>query len=184
MKGAIVNAFLREILTFIGATDTDDATRQGITVLLKSNYKKADMPTYAMPLVIVEITPGSDSMQMLGGFTMKCWIIDISFYNHVVNTNGYDTTPYSSDLLSGVDDIRVLFSNFSIFKSPEMLSALNVYGMKITYEGDYKAEHLEHPDGLCIGERIRFDTVAWDDRTLGTGSGVLGAVVQTPIDNG
>lgn len=148
----------------------------GATVMFKTNFKTSDMPTYKFPLVLIDMEPGGDFQEMPGGLTMADWEFSLSIYDYLQDISGLDPTEFSVQVGKKADDLRRHFQNFTIFKTPEMLAALTNYGTRWTLSGVKPADHIETQDGLSVGFKFIFDTISWDNKTLGV---VPGPALQT-----
>lgn len=160
MKGEIINGVMKEINYLYGDT--------GCSVLFRTDFKPSNWPTYKMPLILIDIEPGGDFQQMLGGLTMADWRFYLSAYNYFPDISGLDPTSFSTDTQNHGDILRRQFSNYAVFKTDEMKKTYTDYGIRWTLSDVVAAEKLEHPDGLIDGDRIEFDTISWDIKTIGT----------------
>lgn len=159
LKGEIIYAFTQELKALF-----DDGS---VTILVKTNNKSGEQPTYKFPLVELDMQPGTDSGEFIGGLTMEDYHAVFSVYNFQQGTPE-DDTDYSATLIDIVDVVRQKFLNFATFLSPEMSTAFNAYGMKLTYAGSGEAHPLEHADGLAEGTAIHFYVVAMDNTVIGS----------------
>lgn len=140
----------------------------GCTVILKADFKANSWPTYKMPLVLIDVEEGDDTMQLLGGVTMMDWSFDLSAYNYMPDITGLDPTPYSAERTEIADKLRRHFSNFANWVTPEMIQAYTDYKVRWTLSRVGKADQLEHPDGLCKGFKFGFSTISLDYETAGS----------------
>lgn len=159
LKGEIIFAFTQELKTLFA----DDS----VTILVKTDYPSKDMSTFKFPLVEVDMQPGGDSGEFLGGLTMEDYHCTFSVYNHQQSTPE-DPTDYSATLVDITDIVRQQFSNFSSYLSAELIAAKNTYGMRLTYAGSAEARPLEHADGTAMGTAIHFNVVAFDNTKIGS----------------
>lgn len=159
LKGEIIFAFTQELKALFA----DDS----VTILVKTDYPRSNMPTYKFPLVEVDMQPGGDSGEFLGGLTMEDYHCTFSVYNHQQGTPE-DPTDYSATLVDITDTVRQQFSNFSSYLSAELIAAKNTYGMRLTYAGSSEAKPIEHADGTAMGTSIHFDVVAFDNTKIGS----------------
>lgn len=120
-----------------------------------------------MPMIEVDMRPGDDSGQFLGGLTMEDYHCTLSVYNYQ-QAVPEDPTDYSATRVDIADTVRKQFSAFTVYLSAEMTAAFNMFGMKLTYAGSGEAAPIEHADGLVMGTAIRFSVVAFDDGTTGS----------------
>lgn len=159
LKGEIIYAFSQELKALFA-----DGS---VTILVKTDNKNNQQPTYKLPLVEIDMQPGGDSGEFLGGLTMEDYHLSLSVYNYQQGTPE-DTTDYSATLIDIVDIVRQKFVNFAVFLAPEMAAAFAAYGMRMTYSGSGEAHPLEHADGLADGTAIRFSVVAFDNTVAGS----------------
>lgn len=160
MIGDILNAVMQECRKFL--------TDAGGTVILKTDYRASKLPTYTMPLLLVDLLEAPDSLQYPGGIERVDWNFALNIYNYMPDGTIDDTTGYSRNLLDVIDDIRRHFSigiwlNTSII--PTMVDIETKYNFKFTLSGIVPADALENEDGLIMGYRIVFDSVGLDDGT-------------------
>lgn len=170
MIGDILNAILQETLTLSHTWENYG------TILLKTDYKNSKLPDYAMPLIIVDLADGVESMQYPGGLTRMEWEFLFNGYNY--SPDGYidDSTGYSTSLLKiPIDEIR---RHFSIGRWVAIMPKDNpadpdvyfmdyvrdTYGFRFTFSGVSPADALTE-DGLVMGYKIGFDSVSFDDIT-------------------
>lgn len=141
------------------------------TIILHTDFKESNWPTYMMPLVLISIEAGDLSQQLLGGVTMEDWTISLSVYNHRPDISGMNPKDTSAKATKIWDNVRRHFSNFAVFITKEMVDVQNKYGFRWTYSGKTEAVGLEHPDGLCMGKAYNFGVVGLDEDTSGTNTG-------------
>jgi hypothetical protein len=137
------------------------------SILQRSNFKNGNWPSYKMPLITIHLQPGDESQQMLGGWTMEDWRITLSVYTHTPDLGGTDPTSFSDDQLEIIEQVQTAFSDYAVFNTAEMQALQPNYGTRWTYMGKTEAEALEHPDGLCLGMAIHFDTISLYEKTTG-----------------
>jgi hypothetical protein len=159
MEGDIIYAFIQELKSLVGDT--------GSTILLRTNWKRTDMPTYKMPLVLIDIHPTGECMQLIGGLTMMDYDCAFSVYNYQQGTPE-DPTDYSATRINNADAVRQHFSDFSNFNAAQMASAFNTYGMRLSFQGAGAAEPLETENGLAMGRAWHFSVTAFDNSTTGS----------------
>lgn len=166
MLGALIFGLQQEILAQFG---------EDCSILLRTDYRPANMATYKMPLILIAVEASEATMQFMGGLTEEDYMITLSAYNYEPDNSGMDQTGYSANLIDNVlSPLRRVFSNYSTFKSAAMRALNPTYGTRLTLVGMHKAEALEHPDGLILGEAITFDSISFDNKTTGF-------VEQTPL---
>lgn len=134
------------------------------TVVLKTDFRSANLSTYTMPLLLLEILPGEDSRQLLGGVTMMEWGFAMNSYVYSPDAHGGDVTGFATGLKQIIDDIRKHFS-LRTWLTTGMPAIEAAYGFRFTLSGLTHADALEAQDGLINGYRIMFDSVAIDDST-------------------
>ena len=155
MIGAILNAVIvecRELLKDSGGT-----------VILKTDYRATKLTTYSMPLLLLDLVEAPDSGQYPGGVTRVEWMFALNSYNYEPDSYTDDTSGYSTSLLDVIDTIRQHFS-LGIWLTQGMTDILNNYCFKFTLSGIVPADALDQ-DGLIMGYRIVFDSIAIDTDT-------------------
>lgn len=162
MIGDILNAILQECREFL--SDADDGGFVG-TVILKTEYSTANIPTYSMPLLLLDMTEGSESRAFIGGAESMDWSFAFNSYNH--NPDGYTDDAlaggYSADLLDVIDLIRQHFS-FKSWLTPGMTDIEHNYGFVFTFGGITKADVIDG-SGLIQGWRVMFESMSIDEVT-------------------
>ena len=159
MLGDILNAVMQECRALLSDT--------GGTVILKTDYKASNLPTYSMPLLLVDLLEAPDSMQYPGGITRVDWNFALNSYNYMPDSMADDLSGYSMKLLDIIDNIRQHFSIgnwLNTTQSPTMTDILNNYCFKFTLSGINSADALDQ-DGLIMGYKIVFDSVGLDNST-------------------
>lgn len=173
MIGDILNAVIQEAKAFL-------ASNAG-TILLKTDYKASNLPSYSMPLLLIDLLEAPDTYQYPGGATRVDWNFALNAYNYAPDPKGDDTTGYSNQLLDIIDSIRQHFSvgDWTSGNSPTMTDLLYNYGFRFTLSGITQADALDE-DGLVKGYKILFETSAIDNSTneLVESSQVLEYVTQ------
>lgn len=150
----------QEVLAMLGVS--------GGTVILHTDFKDINWPTYIMPLILISFDVGDLNQQFLGGTTMEDWTISFSAYTHRPDVSGLDPTGNAAANTLIIDTVRRRFSAYAQFASDDLIAAINKYGFKFTYMGKSEAEPLEHPEGLCFGKKVIFGCVGLDEETEGT----------------
>lgn len=172
MIGDIMKAVLNEAKAFL-QTSTFQGNPFAGTVILETNYKSDKLLSYAMPLLLIDMMDAPEESQYPGGVTRVDWVFGFNSYN--LEPDGYvdDDSTFSADLLDIVDAIRQHFSlRFWTVPSRGMDTTIPMamddicaaYGFKFTLSGLTRANKLEQ-DGLIMGWRIMFDSIAIDDST-------------------
>jgi hypothetical protein len=155
MIGAILDAVLKECRELFKDT--------GGTVILKTDYKSTNLINYSMPLLLLDLVDGADTGQYHGGTTRTDWMFAFNSYNYEPDSYTDDTSGYSTGLLDVIDQIRQHFS-IGIWLTQGMTDILNNYCFKYTLSGIVPADALDQ-DGLVMGYRIVFDSIAIDNST-------------------
>lgn len=159
MTGEILEAILNEIKAMIGG--------KGGTLLLKTNYKPKDLPSYTMPLYLIHLVAAPESYEYPGGLTKMEWQWALNSYNYEPNEAVDDDNGYSTGLLDVIDDVRRHFSNYAAFLTPGMATILDKYGFRFTFMGITEADVIDE-SGLEMGFRIAYDCVSFDSDTVAT----------------
>jgi hypothetical protein len=155
MIGEILNAVILECRELLKDT--------GGTVILKTDYRGTSDTSYTMPLLLLDLLEAPDSAQLPGGVTRKDWIFALNAYNYEPNSYTDDTSGYSEKLLNIIDTIRQHFS-LGTWLTQGMTDINTNYGFKFTLSGVVPADALDQ-DGLIMGYRIMFDSIAFDTDT-------------------
>ena len=139
----------------------------GGTVLLKTDYRASKLPTYSMPLLLIDFTEAPDTYQCLGGQTRCDFNIGFNSYNFMPDPTTDDPDGYSQNLMDIVDVVRQHFSAgiwSNLTQSPTITDILNNYCFKFTLSGLLPADAISE-DGLKMGWKIMFDCTGIDDAT-------------------
>jgi hypothetical protein len=189
MTDEILKAVLDEALAFL--QQTSDGIFPG-TLILETDYKSAQLESYSMPLLIIDMVDAPDESQYPGGTTRVDWVFGFNSYTYAPDSYVDDASPYSTSLMKIIDSIRRHFSlRFWILpartdpNNPMTMPDIEEnYGFVFTLSGLVRAKQLDQ-DGLIMGWRIMFDSVAIDEETNWTldNQGPLEHVTETPLDN-
>ena len=169
MIGDILNAVMQECKALLAD--------QAGTVILKTDYKASNLPSYAMPLLLVDLYDATDSVQYPGGLTRVDWNFAFNSYHNAPDPKVDDDSGYSIGLLDVIDSIRQHFS-IGAWLTHGMTNILNNYAFRFTLSGISPADALEQ-EGLIMGYKIIFDSAAVDTGTSGT---VLSSQVLEVVD--
>lgn len=156
MIGEIIQAIINECKSL-------NEGKKG-TFMLKTDFNVSELASYEMPLLIFELVDAPESGQFLGGGSFLNWIFALNSYNYQPNASAEDDGGYSSALLNVVDDVRRYFSKAN-WATDEMKAAVINYGLKLTLSGIAPADALPKEDGLVLGYKIVFDSMAIDIET-------------------
>ena len=158
MTGDIIDAIMKESKAI--------PDLQVGTVILKTDFKLADIDSYSMPMLLFELLEGGESRQLIGGITRLDYYVALNVYAQAPDQLGDDTTGYSPSLLNIIDTIRVHFSNGRLYGwlTQGMTDILNNYGFRFSLGGIVEADALEG-DGLLMGKRLVFETISFDMAT-------------------
>lgn len=172
MIGDILNAVIAECKALF--IDT------GGTVLLKTDYKASALPSYDMPLILIDLADAPDTFQYPGGASRVDWSFLLNTYEYVPNPTD-DDGGYSVDLLLVIDTVRRHFA-IGVWKntaSPTITDMLNRYCFKFTLGSTEPADHIEQ-DGMKMGYKLTFDSCAIDNDTnsIAPSTGPLETVTQ------
>lgn len=151
----------------------------GATVIFKTDYKSENLMTYSMPLLILDVGDAPDSGQQIGGLSRLDWQFALNTYNYMPNSQGTADNSFSTGLLEVIDTVRRHFTN-GIWITQGMTDIETNYGFVFSLSGIHGADMLDG-DGLVLGYRILFDSLAYDLVT----SDVLPSteVLETVIDD-
>ena len=89
-----------------------------------------------------------------------------------MGTNSYlsDDNGYSASLADIVDNLRS-YLEIGNWQTDEMKALLTNYGFRMEYQGTSKADALSMAEGLCLGFKHRFSSIAFDNSTSDTSNG-------------
>lgn len=173
MINDILNAVMQECKAFL--------TDKGGTVILKTDYKASNLPTYTMPLLLVDLLDASEALQYPGGRTQIDWAFALNSYANMLDPTIDDNSGESINLLKVIDDIR---RHFSIGKwlTAGMTDILNNYCFKFTLSGITPADALNE-DGLVMGYKIMFDSVGLDSVTDSVQDSIYATATIEQVNN-
>lgn len=139
----------------------------GGTFLLKTDFKVGpEMPSYTMPLVLLELVDAEESASLVGGAAEMRWRFKMNSYCWEPNAYGDEAiSGYSESLLQVIDDVRVHFMA-GIWFTAGMTSLETNYGFRMTLSGIHPADALP-ADGLKLGFGIMFDSIGMDQSSQG-----------------
>jgi hypothetical protein len=158
MIGAILNAVMQECRALLADT--------GGEVILKTDYKNSNLPSYTMPLLIVDLLDAPDTMQYPNGRSRVDWNFALNSYANMPDPLIDDNSGSSMELLNVIDRIRIHFSA-GFWKTDAMYTVQTTYCFKFTLTGISPADALNE-EGLVIGYKINFDGIAIDSDTDAT----------------
>ena len=158
----ISQAFLEELQTYVNADTT--GMYADATVMIDTDFNINNLPTYILPLIILEIDESPQSRQLIGGASQMEWNINIVVY--AFEPDPYGAGTYGTELLNIVDDLRHHFTG--VFLSPKMDALVTNYMFNNTFTGVVKAQEIEKNNKIVIGRKIQFESVGLDLKTLTT----------------
>ena len=121
--------------------------------------------TANLPLCIIEIDGAPESAVLPGNSVTRLdWEFALRVYAFEPNAYVSDDSGTSASLLQIIDDIRVHFSN-EVFSVQEMIDLRTNYGFRLTFNGITKSEDMNTNEGICMGYRIGFSSIAFDQAT-------------------
>ena len=168
ITGSILEAVRQEALAFLQA-NTDPLIGAG-TVIVETDFSHAKMESYGMPLLIIDMVDGHETSAWLGNVTRYDFMFGLNSYNYMPDSNVDDDSGYSPGLLDIIDEIRVHFSAGlanGLWLTAGMTNIFNDYCFQFTLMGIARAKAL-NADGLKMGWRLGFDSVAVDNSTNST----------------
>lgn len=160
MIGEILDAVIKECRTFIDA-NPDYAKA---TVIHKTDFKTANLETYGMPLLLLDVPDAVDTGMYCGGVSHADWQFLFGSYNYQPDAYTDDQTGYSTNLLNIIDQVRQHFSFGAPWLTQGMYDVQTNYGFRFTLSGILPADALEG-DGLVVGYKMIFDSIAIDMTT-------------------
>lgn len=158
MIGEILNAVLQECVALMKSQGDNTGT-----VIFKTDFTSQNIASYKMPLMILDLLDAPDTRQLPGGVTMAEWMFAFNCYNYEPDPAGNSVSGYQPGLINILDTFRTHFSIGS-WLTQGMTDIFNTYGFKFTISGIQPADALDQ-DGLVLGYRIVFDSVAVDETT-------------------
>jgi hypothetical protein len=156
MIGEILDAVLKECRALFDGT--------GATVILKTDFDSSNLLGYGMPLLLLDMPDGIDTGMYPGGVTHVDWQFAFNSYNYEPDAYVDDKSKYSTSLLNFIDEIRRHFS-FEVWKTADMNAIRDQYGFRYTLSGITPADALIDGNGLIMGYKIVFDSIAIDTTT-------------------
>lgn len=156
MIGEIIDAVIKEIQALFDDTNS--------TVALKTGFNTDNLVAYKMPLLLLDIPDGTETGMYHGGVTHADWLFALNSYSYEPDAYGDDLSGFSTSLLNITDEIRRHFS-FEVWKTQAMYDIRNNYGFRYTLSGLLPADALVGPQGLIMGYKIVFDSIAIDMTT-------------------
>ena len=125
----------------------------------------------SLPLCIFCLDTADESAHVSGqGATRMDYEITFSIYPWEPNSYLSDDNGYSASLADIVDNLRS-FLEIGNWQTDEMKALLTNYGFRMEYQGTSKADALSMAEGLCLGFKHRFSSIAFDNSTSDTSNG-------------
>lgn len=179
MTGEILQAVLDECRAVVTTKFGEDIG----TLILKTDYRPENLPSYQMPVLLLDLMDGPESGQYVGGLTRMDWIFAMNSYNYEPNVNVDSDLGYATSLLNITDTVRRHFS-FGVWLTAGMSAILDAYGFRFTLSGLLHADALE-ADGVVMGYKIVFESISFDQVTqdVAPSTSVLEYVVDLDGDN-
>ena len=154
----MINEILQAVI------DECNAFQPSSTIIFKTDFKNDNLPTYSMPLILIDLVDAPDSGQSIGGATIMEWLFSLNSYNYMPNAENSIDNGYSTDLIKVVDDIRRYFT-VGVWQTAEMTNIENNYGFKFSLSGIMAADQID-ADGLVLGYKINFISISIDMDTF------------------
>lgn len=174
MLSDFVQAITKETRTFMSSYNG--------TVILDTEIKGDDFSAN-FPLVILGFDSAGESGRLPGiGATRMDWDFSLRVYAFEPNAYNSDDGGSSAQLLTVIDDIRVHFEN-EVWMIQEMVDLTTNYGFRCTYQGTNPAEPMTTNEGICMGYKHSFASIAIDLNTnantdnVNTGAGTNAGTV-------
>lgn len=171
MTGEILKAVAEEAKALFQQSDTSGAPG---TVILETDFNKAKMDNYSMPLLLLDMIDAPEMSQYPGGLKRADWRFGMNTYNYQPDPYLDDETNYSANLQNIIDAVtdhfaaRIWLRTARDVNNPDdpltMADIEDQYGFRFTLSGLQRATNL-NMDGLILGWRVTFDSVAVDDST-------------------
>ena len=160
MIDKISQAIIEEIQAFVNSDTTGLFT--GATVMIDTDFNISKVPSYILPLIILEIDSASDSRQLIGGLTQMEWSWNLTVY--AFEPDPYAQSDYGTGLLAIVDKLYEHFAT-GIFLTQHIQDIKTNYGFTYIFSGITKAQEIEKDNKIVIGRKIQFESVAANNNT-------------------
>lgn len=121
--------------------------------------------TTDFPLCIAELNDAPDSARLPGNGASRL-DYNFSLRVHAFEPNAYNSSDdgYSASLMQIVDDLRIYFT-MEDWATDEMKTLVTNYGFRVTFDGITKAENLSVNEGISMGYRLNFVSIAIEAAT-------------------
>lgn len=159
MIPSIAQSIIDECKAFI----QEDPDFLGATVIFHTDFDFNNVPSYTMPLIIIEVNDAPESGQFIGGVQHIDWIINLNVYNFEPSPTEDDSN-FSTGLLIVMDKIRNHFLN-EMPLAQSFIDMIDNYGFNYVLSGIQEAPELEKDNVLLMGKRIGFDSIGIDTDT-------------------
>lgn len=183
MIGEILEAVRQECLEFL-KQNADPAGGVG-TVIVETDFRQADLQSYSMPLILLDMVDGHETSQYPGGVTRVDWMFGFNSYHYMPDSTVDDDSGYSPELLDIIDKIRQHFSTglaLGIWLTQGMTGIYENYDFQFTLLGVARAKAL-NADGLKMGWRLGFDSMAIDSSTSSVVPSTAALTYVQQLDN-
>lgn len=121
--------------------------------------------TTDFPLCICELSDAPESARLPGnGVTRLDWNFSLRVHAFEPGAYNADDGGYSASLMQIVDNLRVYFE-MENWATDEMKALVTNYGFRVTSDGISKAENLSVNEGISMGYRLNFVSIAIESAT-------------------
>jgi hypothetical protein len=172
MISDLIRGLTKEFKSFC---DTNDGM-----IVFDTNLR--DDITFSLPLIVLEIDTAKESARLPGGITRMDFDISVCVYSQAPDAYIDDDTTDSTSHLDYGDLVRNYLEN-EVWVTQEMQDLVTNYGLRLTYSGTKKANHLKTKDSTLKGYQHDFESIAFDSGIVATkditetGQGITGSVV-------
>jgi hypothetical protein len=163
MIDQISQGIIDEIKAYVAQDTTNFPT--SATVLIDTDFNIQQVPSYILPLIILEIDEAPNSGQLIGGATQAEWNWGLVIY--ALEPDPYGQTSYGTGQLKIVDDLQEHFCGLT-FLAQTFIDVQANLNFTYAFKGINKAPEIEKNNKIIIGRKINFESVAFDDSTLDT----------------
>ena len=160
----MIELISQAIIDEVNAYKAADTTGMylGATVMIDTDFNIHNVPSYTLPLIILEIDDAPNSVQLVGGATQMEWNWYLTIY--AFEPDPYAASSYGTGLLQIIDDLRQHFNGVN-FLAQSFIDIQNNFSFTFVLNGVIKAQEIEKDNKIVIGRKIQFESVAFDSKT-------------------
>lgn len=160
----MIELISQAIIDEVNAYKTADTTGMylGSTVMIDTDFNIGKIPSYTLPLIILEIDDAPNSVQLVGGATQMEWNWYLTVY--AFEPDPYVASSYGTGLMKIIDDLRQHFTGVN-FLAQSFIDIQDNFSFTFVLSGVTKAQEIEKDNKIVIGRKIQFESVAFDNLT-------------------